>query len=111
MTQWIRILELIGGAAFALSGAAAAMEHGLDIFGLLVLALTTAAGGGVLRDLLLGQTPPAVFSDPLYIAVCLAATVLFAAVISAAKRGRRTLARFTKFCRSGPLSCCRSARL
>lgn len=69
MTQWIRILELIGGAAFALSGAAAAMEHGLDIFGLLVLALTTAAGGGVLRDLLLGQTPPAVFSDPLYIAV------------------------------------------
>ena len=34
MTQWIRILELIGGAAFALSGAAAAMEHGLDIFGL-----------------------------------------------------------------------------
>ena len=42
MSQWIRILELIGGAAFALSGAAAAMEHGLDIFGLLVLALTTA---------------------------------------------------------------------
>lgn len=97
MTQWIRILELIGGAAFALSGAATAMEHGLDIFGLLVLALTTAAGGGVLRDLLLGQTPPAVFSDPLYIAVCLVATVLFAAVISAAKRGRRTLARFEGF--------------
>ena len=39
MTQWIRILELIGGAAFALSGAAAAMEHGLDIFGLLVPAM------------------------------------------------------------------------
>ena len=85
MTQWIRILELIGGAAFALwqrrrqwstagyfRAACAGPYHG--------------GGGGVLRDLLLGQTPPAVFSDPLYIAVCLVATVLFAAVSKRCKR-------------------------
>ena len=52
----ILILELIGTVAFALSGAFVAMERQLDYFGIVVLAVTTAVGGGILRDLILGNT-------------------------------------------------------
>ncbi len=51
-------LELIGIAAFAASGAVAAVRARLDLFGVIVLALTTALGGGVMRDVLLGVHPP-----------------------------------------------------
>ena len=50
----------------------------MDIFGVCILALTTAVGGGVIRDLILGNTPPATFRDPIYATVALvAALVLF----------------------------------
>lgn len=52
-------LELIGIAVFAASGAVAAVRARLDVFGVVVLALTTALGGGTLRDVLLGVHPPA----------------------------------------------------
>ncbi|GGP33879.1 trimeric intracellular cation channel family protein [Saccharothrix coeruleofusca] len=51
-------LELIGIAAFAASGAVAAVRARLDVFGVVVIALTTALGGGALRDVLLGVHPP-----------------------------------------------------
>jgi uncharacterized membrane protein YeiH len=51
-------LELIGIAAFAASGAVAAVRARLDVFGVIVLAMTTALGGGVIRDVLLGVHPP-----------------------------------------------------
>lgn len=51
-------LELIGIAAFAASGAVAAVRARLDVFGVVVLALTTALGGGTIRDVLLGVHPP-----------------------------------------------------
>ena len=86
----VAIIEIIGGAAFALSGAAVAIEHRLDIFGVLVLALTTAAGGGVLRDIMLGVTPPVIFSNPVYLAVCLAVSVLFI-LLTFFSRGRMFL--------------------
>ncbi len=65
----ILILELIGTVAFALSGAFVAMERQLDYFGIVVLAVTTAVGGGILRDLILGNTPPAAFRSPIYVVV------------------------------------------
>ncbi|GAA1261754.1 trimeric intracellular cation channel family protein [Saccharothrix xinjiangensis] len=52
-------LELVGIAAFAASGAVAAVRARLDVFGVTVLALTTALGGGTIRDVLLGVHPPA----------------------------------------------------
>ncbi len=64
-------LELVGVAAFAITGAMAAMEKGADVFGILFLALITALGGGVLRDLLLGLTPPLMFTSYLYVSVAL----------------------------------------
>ena len=69
-------LDLAGTFAFALSGAIAARERGLDWFGVLVIAFTVACGGGVLRDLCLGAIPPAGLADWRYLATALAAAVL-----------------------------------
>ena len=55
------VLELIGAAAFAVSGAMVAIEKKADIFGVLFLAVTTALGGGVIRDVLIGRIPPVMF--------------------------------------------------
>lgn len=59
------IFEIIGVIAFSLSGALTAMKKEMDIFGACVLGMTTAIGGGIIRDLILGVTPPAAFVDPL----------------------------------------------
>ena len=59
------ILEIIGVIAFSLSGALTAMKKEMDIFGACVLGMTTAIGGGIIRDLILGVTPPAAFVNPL----------------------------------------------
>jgi len=60
------VLELIGTVAFAASGAMTALSKRMDIFGVVTLGLVTAVGGGVIRDIVLGQTPPATFSNPVY---------------------------------------------
>ncbi|MBB5956390.1 putative membrane protein YeiH [Saccharothrix tamanrassetensis] len=62
-------LELIGIAAFAASGAVAAVRARLDVFGVTVLALTTALGGGIMRDILLGVRPPTALVTWPYLAV------------------------------------------
>ncbi len=73
-------LEIIGTAAFAVSGAMAAMHKHLDIFGVLFCGIVTALGGGVIRDTLLGNLPPAMFRSYSYlIAAVTAACVTFAA--------------------------------
>lgn len=72
----ITLLEIIGTAAFAISGAAKAMEKNMDVFGVAMLGLTTATAGGVIRDLILGLTPPGVFSHPLTVLLALAAAVV-----------------------------------
>lgn len=59
-------LELLGTAAFAVSGAMTALGKKMDLFGVAILGVTTAVGGGVLRDVLTGQTPPALFRDPTF---------------------------------------------
>jgi uncharacterized membrane protein YeiH len=66
-------LDLIGISVFAVSGALAAVRRDLDVFGVLVLATVTALGGGVLRDVLLGATPPRALRDWPYLAVPAAA--------------------------------------
>ena len=58
--------DFIGIFAFALSGAMVAMKHRLDIFGILTLGIVTALGGGFIRDLIIGRTPPMMFSKPIY---------------------------------------------
>ncbi len=60
------LVELLGTAAFAASGAVLAIERGLDLFGIVFLGCATAIGGGVLRDVILGQIPPQAFVDYAY---------------------------------------------
>ena len=60
------VLEIIGTVAFAVSGAFAAIKAKLDVFGVVFIGCITAVGGGMTRDLLIGRTPPAIFSN-LYI--------------------------------------------
>lgn len=84
MDEFIFILELIGTVAFASSGAMIAIEQKMDIFGVNVLGATTAVGGGIMRDIILGLTPPGAFSHPVYVLVAaLTSTILF--VIAYAK--------------------------
>lgn len=78
MDRFILIVELIGTMAFAASGAMTGIKKNMDIFGVCILGLTTAVGGGVIRDLILGNTPPATFQDPIYATVAvLTSLVLF----------------------------------
>jgi uncharacterized membrane protein YeiH len=70
------ILEYIGIFAFAISGAFVAMEKKMDLFGTFVLALVTAVGGGVLRDVIMNIGVPKFFSSYLTILLALAAAVI-----------------------------------
>ncbi|MGH3436058.1 MAG: trimeric intracellular cation channel family protein [Sciscionella sp.] len=72
----LTILNLVGTAAFAASGALAAVRAKLDVFGVIVLGLTTALGGGIMRDLLIGITPPTTLRTWPYLAVAAAASLV-----------------------------------
>ncbi len=70
------ILELIGTVAFAASGALVGSEQKMDIFGVSVLGVITAVGGGMIRDVILGIIPPGVFQNPVYAAVAVITSIL-----------------------------------
>jgi len=72
-------LDLVGTAAFAASGAWAGVRRQMDLFGVLVLGVVTAIGGGTLRDLLLGDHPTFGLQDEtyLYLSITVALTIFF----------------------------------
>ena len=88
MQTFILILELIGTVAFAISGAMTALKKNMDIFGVAILGLTTAVGGGAIRDILLGITPPVMFREPVY-----ALLAIFVSVVVFIPSVRRLLTR------------------
>lgn len=69
-------LDLAGTFAFAISGAVAARDRGLDWFGVVAIAFTVACGGGVLRDLCIGAIPPAGLTDWRYLATAIVAALM-----------------------------------
>ena len=71
-----RFLDLGGTFVFAISGAVAAVNRRLDIFGVLVLSFVTGNLGGITRDLLIGAVPPAALRDGLYLLVSVLAGVI-----------------------------------
>lgn len=77
----LQVLDLFGTLVFALTGAFKAVKYELDILGVLILSVFTGVGGGIIRDLILGQTPPGPFTDEKYFLLCLAGglAVYFAA--------------------------------
>ena len=66
-------LDLAGTFAFAISGAVAAKQRGLDLFGICALAFTVACGGGIIRDLCIGAIPPAGLTTWYYLATAMVA--------------------------------------
>ena len=76
MINLLFMIEMIGTIAFACSGAMVAIQKDLDLLGILVLGVTTACGGGMIRDLLIGSTPPTLFIHPVYVAVAAASTLI-----------------------------------
>lgn len=74
----IYIFEMIGTVAFASSGALVGIRKNMDIFGVNVLGITTAVGGGCIRDIILGITPPKMFQNFSYVgASILISCILF----------------------------------
>ena len=73
---FIRILDLGGTFVFAISGAVAAVNRRLDIFGILVLSFVTGNFGGITRDLLIGAVPPAALTDGRYLLVSVLAGIV-----------------------------------
>src|SRR5438128_11611103 len=69
------ILDLVGVAVFAVSGALAAGRTGLDLLGVIVIAALTAVGGGTLRDLLLNRHPIFWITDAKYLTVIIASAL------------------------------------
>ena len=71
-------MEIIGTVAFAASGAMTGIQRRMDLFGVNVLGVTTAVGGGLIRDLILGINPPVMFQNPQYaLTAVLTSTILF----------------------------------
>jgi uncharacterized membrane protein YeiH len=69
-------LDLLGTFAFAITGAVKAANRDLDWFGAAALACATGVCGGVMRDALLGNTPPLALQKPVYVIVCIFAAFL-----------------------------------
>ena len=76
MGNTVFVLELIGAAAFAISGAMAAIKRKADIFGVVFLGVITALGGGVIRDVLIGQLPPKMFVSYAYLLASLLVSLI-----------------------------------
>jgi len=92
----IYLAEAIGILAFAISGAMLAAEKNLDIFGILVLGVVTAFGGGVIRDLLLGINPPAMFNNYVFLLLAALASCLVFLVYRQKKLARLVLIFFRR---------------
>lgn len=76
MQLFVSALEMIGTVAFAASGALTAMRKKMDLLGVIVLGVVTAVGGGMIRDILLGISPPLAFRNPLAVIVAIAVSVI-----------------------------------
>jgi uncharacterized membrane protein YeiH len=72
----LTVFDLAGTFVFALSGATKAVEHKLDLFGVLVLCFAAGNSGGIARDIMIGAVPPAAINDWAYLAVSVLAGVI-----------------------------------
>ena len=86
--DFLILMDLIGTIAFALSGAMLGIRKNMVIFGVNILAIVTATGGGVLRDMLIGRFPPVMMRNPFYVLIsAVTANVLF--VFFSVRAGRK----------------------
>ena len=83
MSTVFTVLELIGIVSFSISGAIMAIDKENDIFGVVFISLITSFGGALLRDVLIGNTPPVLFENYMWSIIALVASlfVFFLAMI------------------------------
>jgi uncharacterized membrane protein YeiH len=74
--SYTTIVEILGILAFTISGALAAIDKKLDIFGILIIGFVTATGGGTIRDILIGSTPVSWMRDMTTVCVILGAGLI-----------------------------------
>ena len=74
--DFVYLLEMLGTAAFAVTGALAASRKQMDIFGFIVLALMPAIGGGTIRDVIIDRTPVFWVADTRYLVVAIVAALV-----------------------------------
>lgn len=79
------ILEIIGTIAFSISGTMVGIDRKMDVFGCLILGLTTAVGGGIIRDIVLGLTPPGIFYNPLLLGLTTLSSIIVMAIFLSKK--------------------------
>ncbi len=72
----VLVIDLSGTAVFALSGGLLAVRRNFDVVGVLVLSVAAGLGGGMLRDVLLGDTPPAALRNEAYLITALVAALI-----------------------------------
>lgn len=82
-------LDLAGTFAFAISGATAAKQRGLDLFGICAVAYTVACGGGIIRDLCIGAIPPAGLTTWYYLAAAMLAAIMTISLYAVVERLNR----------------------
>ena len=87
-------LDVAGTFAFAISGAAAAKQRGLDLFGICAIAFIVACGGGIMRDLCIGAIPPAGLTNWRYLVGSIIATGLTVGLFSVVQRLNRPVLLF-----------------
>lgn len=102
------ILDLLGVFFFAVSGGLLAVRKGFDIVGSVLLGSMAGLGGGVIRDIILNQGPPAAFTNQIYLVPPVAAAVLVYLMVKNVKRSGRLLFMFDAgglalFCVTGSL--------
>ena len=86
MDQFIFILEIVGTCAFAMSGAVLGILKQLDIFGVIFCGIITSLGGGVIRDMMVGNLPPAMFRNYIYAILA----IIFSIIVFVIAKFRKT---------------------
>ncbi len=69
-------IEVIGIIAFSVSGAMVAIRRKTDLFGVILLAILTAMGGGLLRDMIFSFSPPVIFGLKWYLLICVIVSII-----------------------------------
>lgn len=69
-------IEILGVVAFSISGAMVAIRRRTDLFGVILLAIITAHGGGLTRDVVFSFSPPAIFGIKYYILICVIVAII-----------------------------------
>lgn len=72
----MQLLEIVGTIAFAIAGALVGVKKKHDLFGVTFLGIVTAIGGGMFRDMLIGNTPPLLFRNPRYVVIAAIVSLL-----------------------------------